>query len=247
MTTRRTRSKVAPPNSFVAYRRVSTEEQAESGAGMDAQGFTITKGIEVRGGTIVEWCDDPGVSGKDMNRPALNRALEMVRNREAGAIVVAKLDRLSRSLFDFAHIMKTAQKEGWNLVALDLGIDLSTPGGEFMANMMASAAQWERRIIGERTRDALAEKRKEGVRLGRPRLLPDAVLWRIIDLHRNGKSFREIGAVLMEEETPTAQGGAQWWAATVRKVLLSQDAARMIAGQWVDANAAHLLPTPEGV
>lgn len=63
-------------------------------------------------------------------------------------------------------LMGRAQSEGWNLVALDLGIDLSTPGGEFLASVMASAAQWERRIIGQRTKEALAVKRAQGVRLG---------------------------------------------------------------------------------
>jgi DNA invertase Pin-like site-specific DNA recombinase len=53
------------------------------------------------------------------------------------------------------------------VVALDLGVDLSTPAGEFLANVMASAAQWERRIIGQRTKDALAEKRAQGIRIGR--------------------------------------------------------------------------------
>jgi DNA invertase Pin-like site-specific DNA recombinase len=74
---------------------------------------------------------------------------------------VAKLDRLSRLLKDFATLMERGQKKGWNLVACDLGIDLSTPSGEFMANVMGSAAQWERKLIGQRTRDALAAKRAQ--------------------------------------------------------------------------------------
>jgi Resolvase, N terminal domain len=88
---------------------------------------------------------------------------------------VAKLDRLSRSLRDFAELMSRAQAQRWNLVALDLGIDLSTASGEFMANVMASAAPWERRIIGQRTKDALAVQRSQGVRLGRPVVLSDQI------------------------------------------------------------------------
>jgi len=90
--------------------------------------------------------------------------------------MVSKLDRLSRSLLDFAGLMHRAQVGGWNVVALDLGIDLATPAGEFMASVMASAAQWERRIIGQRTRDALAVRKAEGHRLGRPSSLPREVL-----------------------------------------------------------------------
>lgn len=70
-------------------------------------------------------------------------------------------------LLDFASLMARSQDEGWSLVALDLGVDTSTPAGEFMASVMASAAQWERRIIGQRSRDALAAKRAQGVQLGR--------------------------------------------------------------------------------
>ena len=88
---------------------------------------------------------------------------------------MARLERLSRSLIDFAELLRQARAGGWNVVALDLGVDLSTPQGEFLANAMASAAQWERRIIGQRTKDALAVKRAQGVRLGRPPSIPQAL------------------------------------------------------------------------
>jgi Resolvase, N terminal domain len=67
----------------------------------------------------------------------------------------AKLDRLSRSLLDFASLMEDARREGWALVILDLGIDTTTPSGEMIANVMATFAQFERRLIGQRTKDAL--------------------------------------------------------------------------------------------
>jgi DNA invertase Pin-like site-specific DNA recombinase len=90
-------------------------------------------------------------------RPGLQRALAACRNGEVAGVVV-KLDRLSRSLIDFAGLLEQARREGWNLVALDLRVDLSTPSGEFLASVMASAAQWERRIIGQPTKEALAVK-----------------------------------------------------------------------------------------
>jgi hypothetical protein len=86
-----------------------------------------------------------------------------------------ELDRLSRSLVYFAGLMERAQSRKWNLVALDLGVDLSTPAGEFLASVLASAAQGERRIIGQRTKDALAQKKAKGVRLGRRPVLDPAV------------------------------------------------------------------------
>lgn len=214
------RTKKAPANTVVAYLRVSTEEQADSGAGLEAQRAAIQAEASRRGWTVTAWFEDAGASGKSLNgRPALTQALDAVRGRQAAALVVAKLDRLSRSLLDFAGLMADAQREGWNLVALDLGIDLSTPAGEFMANVMASAAQWERRIIGQRTRDALAAKKASGVKLGRPRTLDDATAQRIRDAHAAGQSMRAIAAGLNEDQVPTAQGGAKWHASTVRAVL----------------------------
>ena len=79
--------------------------------------------------------------------------------------MVAKLDRLSRSMLDFAALMNAAQKQGWALVALDLGVDTSTPYGEMMANVLATFAQFERRLISQRTKEALAQKRAAGVQL----------------------------------------------------------------------------------
>jgi DNA invertase Pin-like site-specific DNA recombinase len=76
--------------------------------------------------------------------------------------------------------MDLAKRKGWSLVALDFGLDTTTPAGEMIANVILSTAQYERRLIGQRTRDALAAKREQGVRLGRPQALPADVVQRII-------------------------------------------------------------------
>jgi DNA invertase Pin-like site-specific DNA recombinase len=148
-------------------------------------------------------------------------ALGAVESGAASVIVVAKLDRLSRSLVDFASLMARAQAGGWNIVALDLGIDLTTAAGEFMANVMASAAQWERRIIGQRTRDALAVKRAQGVRLGRPQEVAVGVVTRIRGAHQAGAGWSAIARQLNAEAVPTTHGGAKWYPSTVRAVALS--------------------------
>lgn len=161
-------------------------------------------------------------SGRSLSgRPALAGALETLASGEAQVLVVSKLDRLSRSLLDFAGLMGRAQSEGWNLVALDLGIDLSTPGGEFLASVMASAAQWERRIIGQRTKDALAVKKSQGVRLGRPPSIPDDVRERIVSERAIGATYKAIAEVLNNGGVPTSRGGARWYAATVRQVVVA--------------------------
>ena len=89
---------------------------------------------------------------------------------------------------------------------------------------MAGAAKWERRIIGQRTSDALAAKRAAGVRLGRPRNLSDEVVRRIVDAKAHGGTLSGIAAALNADGVPTAHGGAKWHASTVRGVLHSQDA-----------------------
>jgi DNA invertase Pin-like site-specific DNA recombinase len=75
--------------------------------------------------------------------------------------VVSKLDRLSRSMLDFTGVMATAQKQNWALAALDCAVDTTTPAGEAMAHVLATFAQFERRLIGQRTRDALAAKKAQ--------------------------------------------------------------------------------------
>jgi DNA invertase Pin-like site-specific DNA recombinase len=89
-----------------------------------------------------------------------------------------------------------------------------------MANMLATFAQFERRLISQRTREALAVKRASGVRLGRPPTVPRAVAQRIRRQRARGDSLRKIAADLNTSGVPTAQGGRQWYAATVRHVLL---------------------------
>ena len=91
---------------------------------------------------------------------------------------------------------------------------------EAMANMLATFAQFERRLISQRTREALAVKRASGVRLGRPPAVPSAVVRRIHRQRARGDSLRKIADDLNEARVATAQGGAQWYAATVRNVLL---------------------------
>src|SRR4051812_20520870 len=107
--------------------------------------------------------------------------------------------------------MGTAQKQCWALVALDCAVDTSTPTGEAMANMLATFAQFERRLISQRTKEALAIKKASGVRLGRPPTLPAKTVRRIQRQRAHGESLRAIADSLNRDDVPTAQGGAQWY------------------------------------
>lgn len=228
MTTPRRRTRTAAAGTVVAYLRVSTDQQATSGAGLDAQRAAISAEADRRAWTIVSWQADEGISGGKgiEHRPGLAAAVAAVELGDAAGLLAAKLDRISRSVLDTAKLMERARRGGWELVTCDLAIDTSTPAGEATASMMAVFSQLERRLISQRTREALAVKRSQGVRLGRPSALPAAVVKRIITARRAGTSLRAIAADLTADAIPTATGG-QWHASTVRVVLESQEAARL--------------------
>jgi DNA invertase Pin-like site-specific DNA recombinase len=202
----------------VGYVRVSTSEQADSRAGLEAQRAAILAEAERRGWHVVEMIEDAGYSGRDLRRPGIVAALDALRRHKADTLVIAKLDRLSRSMLDFAAIMAQATREHWAVVALDLGVDTTTPSGEAMANVLAVFSQFERRLIGQRTREALAIKKAQGVRLGRPRQLPEAVADRIRTMRRSGTTLQGIADVLNAEGVPTGQGGSIWRPSSVRVV-----------------------------
>jgi DNA invertase Pin-like site-specific DNA recombinase len=209
---------------ILAYLRVSTNEQADSGAGIAAQRAAILAEAEKRGWSIpdIKWLKDEGFSGKSLKRPQIQQALEMLNAGEASILMVAKMDRLSRSMLDFASLMQRAQKEGWALVALDSPADLTTPSGEAMAAVMMVFSQLERRLIGERTKAALAIKRAEGVKLGRPRALPNEIAVRILDETRAGQTPTEIARGLNADGVPTARGAAEWKPVVVRQIVKSR-------------------------
>lgn len=225
------RPRPADTSKVVAYLRVSTEEQAVSGLGLEAQETAVMAACAARGATVVAVFTDAGVSGSvaPEERPGLSAALEAVSSGRAGVLMVSKLDRLSRSLLDFAVLMERSRRDGWALVTLDLGVDTASPQGELMANVFATFAQFERRLIGQRTKDALAVKRSQGVRLGRPVALPVEVRDRIVAERRAGTTLAAIAGRLTADGVPTAQGGLRWYASTVASVLRSAELDRDVS------------------
>lgn len=204
----------------ILYSRVSTDDQAESGLGLADQRSRLDGQAAAKGWTSTVALVDEGVSAKTLNRPAMTEALAMLAAGEAGALVVTKLDRLTRSVSDLADIMATAEREGWALIIIDLGVDTGTASGELVANVMASIAQWERKVIGERTKAALAQKKARGVRLGGPITLPDDVRQRISHERMCGSKYREIVEGLNADGVPTVKGGP-WRISTVADVCKS--------------------------
>jgi DNA invertase Pin-like site-specific DNA recombinase len=205
----------------IGYCRVSTEEQAVSGLGLAAQEKAIRIECERRGMPVVAIYTDAGISGKSLSRPALSEALDDLSEGRASVLMVAKLDRLTRSVHDASGLMLKSERGGWGLVALDAPVDTTTPQGAAMAQVLAVFAELERRLIGERTRAALAVKRSQGIRLGRPRSLPDPIVRRIVNSRKTGGTWSGIARELNDQGVPTAQGGQCWYPATVRYVALA--------------------------
>lgn len=202
----------------LAYIRVSTEDQAEHGASLTAQRAALAAEAERRGWDVQVVADE-GLSGKSLNRPGLQSVLARLDRGEADVLLAVRLDRVSRSVADFAGLLDRCQRRGWGLVLLSPNIDTADPAGRFTANVLASAAQYERELISQRTREGMAQRKAEGVRFGRPNEIPDEVRERILRMRAEGVRVSHIARALTEEGVPTARGGAVWRSSTIDRVL----------------------------
>lgn len=205
------------PMRAVGYCRVSTDEQGRSGLGLESQRDTIEREVARRGWTMEHIYTDVA-SGKSLRRRhEMSGALAALDASRADVLVVAKLDRLSRSVSDFAAILARSRTERWELNICDLGVDTTTPSGKMVAQIMMVLAEWEREMIGDRTKAALQVARSRGTKLGRPSNTSDETRRLIRVLRDSGQSYAAIATSLEREGVPTAQGG-KWHAATVRKL-----------------------------
>lgn len=154
----------AKPRTVVGYLRVSTEEQEASGLGLADQEMKVRNYCSLYGLELVGLYID-AASGKDLRRPGLEAALGDLEAGRAGGLIVAKLDRLTRSVRDLGTLI--GQYFGkFDLVVVAEQVDTRTAGGRLVLNLLVSVAQWERETIGERTRDALRVKRRQGKKTG---------------------------------------------------------------------------------
>jgi DNA invertase Pin-like site-specific DNA recombinase len=205
----------------LSYGRVSTGRQAESGLSLGDQEDKLGAYIEGRGWTHLEHVTDPGASGKKLaNRKGLVSALERLDAGEADVLVASKVDRVARSTSDFSALLDRADRKGWKVCVLDVDVDTTTAAGRLVVDVVAAAAQFESKRIGERVRDAHAVRRSQGKRAGQPPILPQEIRERIYGEHQAGKSFSAIARDLNSEGVPTAKGG-KWWPMTVSQVVES--------------------------
>jgi len=208
----------------IGYIRVSTDDQAASGLGLDAQRETITRAAAARGWDLVDVIVDAGVSGKvdPTKRPGFGAAVTMLDAGDADVLVVAKLDRLSRSIVGLSGLLDYSRAADWGLLLLDCDVDTSTAAGRMVAQVMGVMAQWEREVISERTTAAMGAAKARGQRLGRRVELDHDTRQLIVSMRSQGRSLQAIADTLTAQGTPTARGG-KWYPSTIAGVLHSCD------------------------
>ena len=150
----------------VGYIRVSTDKQADHGVSLDAQAEKIRAMATVQGVDLIEVIVDGGESAKTLHRPGMDKLLALVDAKRVQTVIVAKLDRLTRSVRDLGDLLDRFQRKGVSLCSVGESLDTATAAGRLVLNVMASVSQWEREAIGERTREALRHKRAQGQRAG---------------------------------------------------------------------------------
>lgn len=208
----------------IGYARVSTEEQATSGVSLAAQAEKIRAYAACYDLEIVEVIEDAGQSAKNLNRPGIQRALQMVQEGQAQGLLIAKLDRLTRNIVDLNTLIGDffgeKAKHQASLFSVADQVDTRSAGGRLVLNVLMSVAQWEREAIGERTKTALQYKKAQGVKLGRPEkhlIDPEEIktVNYIQELRAQGLSYRAIAAKLTAEGYKTFRGG-KWQAQNVK-------------------------------
>lgn len=157
---------------------------------------------EHRGWQVAGEYVDAGVSGSKDSRPELNRLMSHACQRKIDAILVWKLDRFGRSLRHLVNALAELEARGVAFISLRDNLDLSSPAGRLMFQIIGAMAEFERSLIQERVKAGLRNARAKGKHLGRPRVVVDAA--RIASLRAHGRSWREIRV-----ETGTSKGTAQ--------------------------------------
>lgn len=227
----------------VGYVRVSTAKQADEGVSLAAQRERLAAYCKLYDHELLTVEADEGASAKTLERPALRAALARIERGEADALLVLKLDRLTRSVRDLGELLETHFATGRGvLLSVQDSIDTSTAAGRLMLNLLVSVAQWEREAIGERTKTALAQVKSEGGRLG---ALPYGE-------RRDVEQRDDAGRLLVLPEDREAQAAAvarSLWAsgasfAAIGSELSRQGYAPRSGGAWAPSTLAGMVRRP---
>ena len=152
----------------VGYIRVSTEEQAREGLSLESQKERIRGFCTAKGWMLTDIVSDAGYSGKDLNRPGMQRVLGLIEQKAFDVLIICKLDRMTRNIRDLGYLTQDVfENNGVAFSSIADNFDTSTANGKLVLNILGSVAQWERDIIAERTKEVLAHKKDKGEWAGR--------------------------------------------------------------------------------
>lgn len=218
----------------IGYVRVSTSGQADEGVSLSAQRERITAYCAANGIELAAIYEDAGISGKSAhNRPALTAALDDVCKRR-GVLVTYSLSRLARSTKDTIAIAERLERAGADLVSLSEKLDTTSAAGKMLFRMMAVFAEFERDVIAERTRTAMAHKKNRGERCGQVpfgfRLGSDGVTLErddqeqmvislVNELRRRGQTIKQIANELTVRNIVTKSGKTKWHPTQISRIL----------------------------
>ncbi len=218
----------------IAYLRVSTDRQGDSGAGLDAQRAAITAYAAQHGIEIVRFEQDI-LSGAKGIEHRLGLASAIASIHKGDALLIAKRDRLGRDQFLSMSLERLVQKKGGSILSADGLGNGDSAGDKFLKSILDAASSFERDLIRARTKAAMQAKRLAGDLIGKipfgyqviaGKLIPDAseqaVIAKIVDARNAGASLREIAAVLTAAATPTKSGSTIWIHSSITSILKRQ-------------------------
>jgi len=214
----------------IGYVRVSTDEQAKSGLGLEAQIAKIKAYAELFDIELTEIIMDEGISGKTLERDGLQKAIKMLKEKRVEGMVIAKLDRLTRNVADLGTLVSTVFDKA-ELYSVSEQINTKNAAGRLVLNVLVSVAQWERETICERTKDALQAKKARGEKTGgnvpfgyeevNGKLIRNeeeqAIINEIKKLKESGLSLRKIAEELNGRGIATKNGKA-WTATQIQRI-----------------------------
>jgi DNA invertase Pin-like site-specific DNA recombinase len=211
---------------FIAYYRVSTEKQGQSGLGLDAQRQSVTDYMTGKGELAAEFVE---IESTRQKRPELIKALEECRRQKA-TLLIARLDRLARNVAFISNLMESKV----DFVAADM-----PDANRLTIHIIAAVAEYERDMISKRTKEALAAAKRRGVKLGNPNPQPAQIKARatiiakkeefhaqvrplIRELRDKGGTLYGIAKELNHRKVPTERGG--WWHPWTVSIILNEAA-----------------------
>lgn len=231
----RTTSHTTSTRRVVGYVRVSTGKQADGGYSLEAQRAKLAAYCDLYGYELVAVAADEGASAKTRDgRPGLEGALELCRTGAADAVLVVKLDRLTRSTRDLGALLEESQRGGWGIMSVGEQLDTTSAAGRLVVGVLGVVAQWEREAAAERTSAAMQGMRAAGLYTGGHvrygfrvaadgrTLEEDTAEQRVLELVRElrskGLSLRAVARDL-EAAGYHARGGKTWAPYTLSKLL----------------------------